>query len=94
MSEIVSIPNNQITNYAYDGLLTQISNMYNSYDWKFIPKSTLIDSTSSEEQIKEKLESLIKEFTELLDIIEEKQLNNEQWCLDGMDKMNEQSVRF
>lgn len=93
MPKIVSIPNDQITNYAYDGLLTQISNMYN-YDWKFNSKSTLLDSTSSEEQIKEKLESLVKEFTELLDIIEEKKLNNTQWCLDGMDEINKQSVRF
>lgn len=93
MSEIVTIKNDGAALYYGEGALNQISTLYTT-GYNICVQSSQLNNESTEEDIKEKLQSLVTEFTELLNIIEEKKLNNKQWCLDGMDKMNEQSVRF
>lgn len=72
--------------YVGDGLINQLTNSFTIQN--------AINDNMTDEQIKDRMQSLVKDFTELLDLIEKRRLNNEQWCLDGMDELNKQSVRF
>lgn len=72
--------------YTGNGLMTQITNSFTVQN--------AINDNMTDEQIKERLESLVKDFTQLVDLIGKRELQNKQWCLDGLDEMNKQSVRY
>lgn len=72
--------------YVGDGLINQFTTSFTIQN--------VINENMTDEQIKDRMNSLVKDFTELLDLIEKRQLNNKQWCLDGMDEINKQSVRY
>lgn len=82
---------NQTTSCLYtdSGILSQIQSFSNSY---IIERP--IDDNLTDEQIKSKMLSINKDLNLLLNLIEKRNLQNEQWCLDGMDEINKQSVRF
>ena len=74
------------TIYTGNGLMSQLTNSFTIQN--------AINDDMTDEQIKERLESLVKDFTQLVDLIGKRELQNKQWCLDGLDEINKQSVRY
>lgn len=79
---------------AYTTSLNQLVNSLaeSAFIQNAIPN--VVNDSMTDDQIKERLESLVKDFTQLVDLIGKRGLQNKQWCLDGLDEMNKQSVRY
>lgn len=84
-----------LTVYCGNGILDQIS----AYDKYIMPiqleaDHSLKEILNNKEGLKAQLEVAIKIIDDLVEQIKANDLQNEQWALDGLDKLNEISVRY
>lgn len=83
-----------LTVYCGNGIWDQIS----TYDKYIMPVQLEADHSlkiiNNKECLKAQLEAAIKLIDMLVEDIKANDLQNEQWALDSLDKLNEISVRY
>lgn len=83
-----------LTVHCGNGILDQISTYKYYAPIQLEADHSLKETVNNKEWLKAQLEAAIKIIDKLVEEIKANDLQNEQWALDSLDKLNEISVRY